>query len=105
MPEQMARLALSTSKVGTNRIDMLVMPTFYANTLLAPKVYLHAFYSMIKPCIAIHFFISNVIAAPVSTIMRPCMASLRFLGYPLYATCQGTIIMTDKAGIAIGPGL
>ena len=67
----MAIFATSSSKVGTSNRVMLVMPTILTAVPLVPEINSATFSFMVKPWVSAYFFISKVIATPVSTIMRP----------------------------------
>ena len=71
MPKQKAIFATSNSKVGANKRIMLVIPTILTTIPLVPEMYLAAFSFMVKPWASAYFFISKVMAVPVSTIIRP----------------------------------
>ena len=67
----MAMLDTSSSRVGTSKRVMLVMPTILMEVLLAPEIYSATFSFIVRPWASVYFFIRRVMAIPMSTIIRP----------------------------------
>ena len=71
----MVTFVTSNSEVGASNRVMLAVPTILTTILLVPEMYLAAFSYMVKSWASTHFFVSKVMAAPMSIIMRPLVAS------------------------------
>ena len=87
----MVMLATSNFRVGASKRGMLVVPTIKTTVQLAPKMYSAIFFFMVKLWASAYFFIISVMAAPMSAIIRPCMALP--LGWSPHVTCHGAIPM------------
>ena len=59
---------------ASNRV-ILVIPTILTAVPSAPEIYSAAFSFTVRPWISAYFFVSRVMATPVSTIMRPLVVS------------------------------
>ena len=75
MSEKTATFAKSNSKVGAGNRVMLVIPTILTAVLLAPEIYSAAFSFTVKLWASAHFLVSKVMVTPMSTILRPLVAS------------------------------
>ena len=54
---------------------MLVVPIILTAIPLVPEIYSATFSFLVKPWASAYFFVSKVMATPMSTIMRPLAAS------------------------------
>ena len=67
----MLTLDTSSSSVGPSERVMLVVPTILMDVQLVPEIYLAAFSFTVRLWESAYFFVIRVMAAPVSTIIRP----------------------------------
>ena len=67
------------------------MPMILTAISLVHEMYLAAVSFTVRLLASAYFFVGRMMAAPVSTIMRPLVASP--LGYPPHMTYQGATLM------------
>ena len=79
------------SRVGASKRVILVVPIIQTTVPLVPEMYLAAFSFIVKSLGSAYFLVNSMMAAPVSTIIRPCMDSP--LGWSPHVTCYSAILM------------